>query len=94
MSRHYRNRLEYIDNLKTVMEAREAFKDLVYHKHPSTQEEFLFMSDVLGHTFMFDISGLPNEEIFHIMAMIDCGHRPECLITDPAKKLELGKLFN
>ena len=43
---------------------------------------------------MFDITGLPNEEIFHIMAMIDCGHRPECLITDPAKKLELGKLFN
>jgi hypothetical protein len=94
MGRMYRNKAEYIENLATVMSAREEFKDLEYKKHPSTQEEFLFMSAVTGEVFMFDITGYANEQILHIMAMIECGQKPSNQITDREKRLELGKLFN
>ena len=94
MSRSYRNKQEYIDNLRTVIDAREDFKDLEYHKHPSTQEEYLFMTDIIGHVFMFDITGMRNEDIFHIMAMVECGQRPDCFITDRNRMMELGKMFN
>ena len=30
-----------------------------------------------------------NEQIYHIMAMIECGYKPECQITDRAKRLEI-----
>lgn len=94
MSRLYRNKQEYIDNLRTVIDAREDFKDLVYHKNPTTQEEYLFLTDIIGHVFMFDITGMKNEQIYHIMAMVECGHKPDCFIADPNKMMELGKLFN
>lgn len=94
MSRIYRNKLEYIENLKMVIDAKEEFKDLTYHKNPTTQEEYLFMTDIIGHVFMFEITGMTNDQIFHVMALVECGQRPECFITDPAKRLELGKLFN
>ena len=94
MSRIYRSKAEYVENLKVVLNAREEFKDLEYHKHPSTQEEFLFMSVVTGEVYMFDITGYKDEAIFHTMAMLECGQRPENQITDRDKRLELGKLFN
>ena len=94
MSREYKSKTEYIEAIKTVLEAKEDFKDLIYHKHPSKQGEYLFLSDILGRMFMFDITGMKNEQIYFIMAQIECGVRPECQITDRAKMLELGKLFN
>jgi len=94
MSRVYRNKKNYIEALKAVLAAKEAFKDLEIHKHPTTQEEFLFLTDIVGHVFMFDITGMKNEDIFHIMAMVECGQKPECFITDNERKYELGKLFN
>lgn len=94
MSRAYRNKQEFIDNLRAVMGAREDFKDLVYNKHPSSQEEYLFLTDIIGHVFMFDITGMRNEDIYHTMAMVECGQKPNCFISDPQKRMELGKLFN
>jgi len=94
MSRMYRNKQEYIDNLRTVIDAREDFKDLEYHRNPTTQEEYLFLSDIVGRVFMFDITGKSNDQIYHVMAMVECGQKPDCYITDPKKMMELGKLFN
>lgn len=94
MSRLYRNKQEYIDNLRTVIDAREDFKDLEYHKNPTTQEEYLFLSDIVGRVFMFDVTGMQNDQIYHVMAMVECGQKPDCFITDPNKMMELGKLFN
>ena len=93
MSRMYKNKLDYIEALKTVLEAREDFKDLTYNR-ATTGEEYLFLSVITGEVFMFEVTGMKNEQIFHIMAMIDCGQKPECQITDKAKRLEIGKLFN
>lgn len=94
MSRLYRNKQEYIDNLRIIMDAREDFKDLRYHKNPTTQEEYLFLTDIVGRVFMFDITGMKNEDIYHVMAMVECGKQPECYISDLNKMMELGKLFN
>lgn len=94
MSRLYRNKQEYIDNLRTVIDAREDFRDLAYHKHPTTQEEFLFLSDIVGRVFMFDITGMSNEQIYHTMAMVECGQKPDCFISDPNRMMDLGKMFN
>lgn len=94
MSRLYRNKQEYIDSLRTVIDAREDFKDLAYHKNPTTQEEYLFLSDIVGRVFMFDITGMRNEDIYHVMAQVECGQKPDCFIADTNKMMELGKLFN
>lgn len=94
MSRVYRAKQDYIDSLRAVMGAREDFKDLVYHKHPSTQEEYIFLTDIVGHVYMFDVTGMKNEQIYHSMAQIECGSMPACYITDKDKMMELGKLFN
>lgn len=93
MSRVYRNKTEYIEALKTVLGAREDFKDLTLNR-ASTGEEYLFLTAITGEVFMFEITGMKNEQIFHIMAMIECGQKPECQITDRDKRLEIGKLFN
>jgi hypothetical protein len=93
MSRTYRNKLEYIEAIKTVLGAREDFKDLTYNR-ATTGEEYLFLSAVTGEVFMFDITGMKNEQIFHMVAMIECGLKPECQIEDRAKRLEIGKMFN
>lgn len=94
MSRLYKNKQDYIVILKAVIDAREDFKDLVYHKNPTTQEEYLFLSDIVGRVFMFDITGMKNEDIYHAMAMVECGQKPDCFISDPNKMMELGKMFN
>ena len=94
MSRTYRNKLEYIEALRQVLSAREDFKDLEYHKHPATQEEYLFLSDIVGRVFYFDVTGLRNEDIYHSLAQIECGQKPQCYVEDPAKMYEIGKMFN
>lgn len=94
MSRSYRNKLEYIKNLRTILEAKEDFKNLEYFKNQGTQEEYLFLTDILGRVFYFDVTGMPNEAIFHVMAQVECGVQPQCYITDKKKMLEVGRMFN
>ena len=94
MGRLYRNRMEYIEVIRMALDAKEDFKDLEYHRNSVTQEEYLFLSDILGRVFYFDITGLPNEAIFHVMAEVECGVQPQCYITDKKKMLEVGKMFN
>lgn len=94
MSRLYRNRMEYIEALRTVLEAREDFKDLEYHRNSATQEEYLFLTDILGRVFYFDITGLRNEDVYHSMAQIECGVQPQCYIFDKKRMLEVARMFN
>lgn len=94
MSRLYRNRMEYIEALRTVLEAREDFKDLEYHRNSATQEEYLFLTDILGRVFYFDITGLRNEDIYHSMAQVECGVQPQCYIFDRKRMLEVARMFN
>ena len=94
MSRLYRNRMEYIEVMRMALEAKEDFKDLEYHRNSTTQEEYLFLSDILGRVFYFDITGMRNEDIYHSMAQIECGMQPECFISDRRKMLEIGGMFN
>ena len=94
MSRLYRNRMEYIEALRTVLEAREDFKDLEYHRNSATQEEYLFLTDILGRVFYFDITGLRNEDVYHSMAQVECGVQPQCYIFDRKRMLEVARMFN
>ena len=94
MSRVCRTKKMYVDTLKDLMSAREDFKDLEYHRDNTTNEEYLFLHNVIGYVFMFNITGYTEAEIFHAMAMVECGEEPACRITDKAELLRLGKLFN
>ena len=95
MSRVIRSKQEYIEALNTVLDAREDFKDLTYHKHPSNGEEYLFLSALTGEVFMFDITGYSEANIFHCIATIECeGLNVDNLIKDAHKRLEIAKLFN
>lgn len=93
MSRQLQRRQEYIDVLRTVLSVRQDVKDLVYRKHPSSQAEYMFMTMVTGEVFMFDISGMREDQIYHCMAELECGNAPKNLISDRDKRLELGLMF-
>lgn len=96
MSRLYRSKQEYINTLGEVLEAREDFKGLEYHKHPNTGEEYLFLSAITGEVFMLDVTGYTEEKMFHCIAMIECQGlgSVDNLIKDTSKRLEIGKLFS
>lgn len=92
--RAYRSKEQYIETLAVILNAREDFKDLEYHRHPTNGKEYLFMSAMTGEVFMFDITGYDEADIFHCIAQIECGIGVPNLITDTAERLEIGKLFN
>ena len=94
MSRTYVARKHFIDNIRELCESREDFKDLQYHRNTQTNEEYLFLSNIIGYMWMFNITGYTDAQIWHAMAMVECGQNPVCLIKDKAKMMELGKLFN
>lgn len=94
MSRVCRTKKMYVDNLKELMSAREDFKDLVYHRDNTNNQEYLFLENIIGYVFMFNITGYTEAEIWHAMAMVECGEEPPCRITEKAELLRLGKLFN
>lgn len=93
MSRAYATRMNHIKLLNEVLSAREDFKNLELHRHGATGEEYLFLTDIIGHVFMFDVTGYSSASITHTLAQIECGMKPKNLITDNAKKLELAKMF-
>ena len=94
MSRMYRSKTDYIEALNTVLEARDDFDHLEYHRHPSTGKEYLFLSALTGEVFMFDVTGYSEANIFHLMARVECeGLNVDNLIKDPKQKLEIAKLF-
>lgn len=93
MSRVHQSRINYIDNLDTVLSVREDFKKLEY-KRSNDGREYMFMHLITGDVKYFEITGLSEQYIFYIIAKITCGIVPEELITDNEKRLEIGKLFN
>ena len=94
MSRTYRSKQAYIDSLRTVLAARADFKDLQYHRNPNTSEEYLILTDLIGHVFFFDVTGYSEANIFHCMAMIECGEKPTNFIHDQEKQFEIAKLIS
>ena len=93
MSKTYATRVNHIKALNAVLSAREDFDSLELHRHNATGEEYLFLKDIIGHVFMFDVTGYTRASINHTLAQVDCGIKPRNLITDDAKKLELAKMF-
>lgn len=92
MSRVYRTKENYIGLLKACEAARQDFGDLKYCRNHKG-EEYLILQDVIGHTFMFDITGYNNAEIMHTLALIECGHKPNNLIKDTDKMYEIARLY-
>ena len=87
------NRQQYITALKMVLSAREDFKDLTYHRDKTGNKEYLFLTDLIGHVFMLDVTGFSEHEIFHELAVGECGTVPNCCIQDTRRMMEIAKLF-
>ena len=93
MGRNYATKINHIKALNTVLSARDDFKSLELHRHYSTGEEYLFLTDIIGDVFMLDVTGFSTAGINHTLAEIECGIKPSNLISDNKKKLELAKMF-
>lgn len=93
MGRNYATKINHIKALNAVMSAREDFKSLELHRHYSTGEEYLFLTDIIGNVFMLDVTGFSMAGINHTMAEIECGIRPSNLISDTKRKMEIAKMF-
>lgn len=92
MSRIFRTKENYIGLLKACEMARPDFGDLKYCRN-HRGEEYLVLQNVIGNTFMFDITGYDNAQIKHTLAMIECGKEPTNFIKDQKKMLEIAKLY-
>jgi len=86
-------RKQYIEALNFVLNARSDFKKMEYYRHNASGEEYIFLTDVIGQVAMLDVTGYTDANIYHALAIIECGGRPRCYITDPQKRLALGKMF-
>lgn len=93
MSRNYATRMNHIKALNVILSARDDFDALELRKHNDTGKEYLFLKDIVGHIFIFDVTGFPLSGINHTLAEVECGKRPSNLISDNSKKLEIARLF-
>lgn len=92
MSRVYRTKENYIGLLKACESARPDFGDLKYCRNHKG-EEYLILQNLIGNTFMFDITGYSNAEIKHTLALIECGQKPKNFIKDTTKMYEIARLY-
>ena len=85
-----RSKTDFISDLAKVLKVKEDFKKLEYKK--STGKEYLFLSVITGHVFIFDITGFSDERIYHTLALIECGVRPRCQVTKTKDLIAIAKL--
>lgn len=86
------NRKQYIGALKACLSARHDFGNLEYFKDNTTAEEYLILSDIVGHIFMFNITGMKEALIYHTLAQVECGKVPKNYIQDKAEVMRIAKL--
>lgn len=85
-------RKQYIGALKACLSARNDFGNLEYFKDNATAEEYLILSDIVGHIFMLNITGMKEALIYHSLAQIECGIVPRNYIQDKAEIMQIAKL--
>lgn len=85
-----KSKTEFIADLAKVLKVKDDFKKLEYKK--STGKEYLFLSVITGHVFIFDITGFSDERIYHTLALIECGVRPKSQVTETKDLLAIAKL--
>lgn len=92
MGRIYRTKENYIGLLRACESARSDFGDLKYCRNHKG-EEYMVLQDIIGHTFMFDITGYSNAQIKHTLALVECGKVPDNFIKNTEKMLEIARLY-
>lgn len=91
MSNVYKTKADYIGLLKRCEQVRSDFGDLKYIRNAKGQE-YLILSNIIGDTLMFDITGYSEVQIKHTLAMVECNQMPKNMISSIDKKLEIAKL--
>lgn len=84
------NRKHYIGILNECLKARSDFKKLEYFRNWNTGEETLILSDIIGRVVMLNITGLPEAQIFHSLAQVECGQTPTNAVTDTAEMMRIA----
>lgn len=88
-----KRRKEYLKDLAAAMSAKKDFNGMRYEKVAETSQEFIFISDLIGNTYFFDITGYSNESVYQMICLMEAGIRPNALVTDNDKKREIAELF-
>lgn len=91
MSRVYKNKQDYIETLAKTLEVRDDFKSLEYRRNRDGNE-YLILTSIAGDVFMFDITGYSEAQIYHTLAIVECGYKPRNFIKDRNKRTEIGRL--
>ena len=89
-SKMSRSKADFISDLSKVLKVKEDFKKLEYKR--SAGNEYLFLSVITGHVFIFDITGYTDERIYHTLALIECGVKPKSQVTEPKELVAIAKL--
>lgn len=85
-------RKEYVKALTAVLSAKEDFNSLEYYRNPTTAEEYLILSDIIGNVAMLNITGKSEANILHSIALIETGKVPSNLISDRAEMMQIALL--
>ena len=87
------NRKEYLKALEGALKAKKDFKGLRYEQVVETGQEFMFITDLIGNTYFFDITGYSNEMVFRTVCLMEAGIKPEALILEIDKKREIAEML-
>ena len=89
-------RTDYINALGNVLTVKEDFKKLEYYEIHNKQmkKEYLSLHLLTGYVLLFDVTGFSEERIYHILAMIECGQMPECLVRDSKEQIHIAKIIH
>ena len=89
-------RTNYIKALGDVLTAKEDFKKLEYYEihNKEMKKEYLSLHLLTGCVMLFDVTGYSEEKIYHILALIECGQVPKCLVRDSKEQIRIAKIIH
>lgn len=88
-------REEYVEALRTVLSAREEVDSLEYFEIMDEEglKEYMRLTLVTGTAGTYDVTGLDNAHIFHIIALIELNQKVSRKISDKDELIRLSKMF-
>lgn len=88
----YWNKADYVAELNKILGAREDHKSLTYHK--TNDGEYLVLTDIIGHSWFFDVTDYDETRILQTIATVIAGSDVLNRITDTAKLMCIAKGIN
>ena len=86
-------REEYINALAAILTVKPEFDGLHYLDITTKDgnKSYLMLKLITGSVVTFNVTDYTDEQIFHIIAMLECGQVSQSRVTDTDELIEVGR---